>query len=187
MRGRKPEPAAVKEAKGNPGRRPLPKEQDAVRATEAPKALSRQAKKIWEELAPDLQRMKFLRPTDAHAFARYCEHLTRWWELTKSLRKTGETYESESNHGKLLRVRPEFLVRERLEKRMEALEDRFGLSPAARQQILQRLAIVNPTPAGDLLDRVAKQDASADQQTVEAAAPASGGSPVGMLRGASVH
>lgn len=165
----------MKEAKGNPGRRRVVKEPESANAAPMPKGLSAAAKKVWAEMAPELQRMKFLRPTDAGAFARYCEHLTRWWALTRSLRKTGETYESTSQHGTLLRVRPEFLVRERLEKRMEALEDRFGLSPAARQQILQRLAVVNPAPAGDLLDRLGEDQEQGDE------APAAAPSPIGML------
>lgn len=154
MRGRKPQPAAVKMAKGNPGRRPVPAEPDGKtpgKVAVAPRELAKDARAIWTRMAPELTRLKFLRETDLSAFARYCEHLARWWSLTKDLRKEGETYETNSAHGNMLRVNPKFMVRERIEKRLEPLEDRFGLTPGARMQIMQRLAAAPPAlPAGGL-------------------------------------
>lgn len=186
-RGRRAEPAAVKQAKGNPGRRKIVDAPDAPAApVAAPKDLSAAARKVWNQLAPELSRLKFLRPSDQQAFSRYCEHLAKWWELTKDLRKEGETYGTNSAHGSMLRVNPKFIVRERVEKRLEALEDRFGLSPAARQQILQRLAAINVplTPAGSLFDRT--ENTGGEAPAPQDAAPA--GSPIGLLgRASSVH
>ena len=183
-RGPKPEPAEVKRAKGNPGRRPLPPETDDASAdlasTKAPAELEQDAQRIWQKLAPELTRLRFLRETDRGAFARYCEHLAKWWQLTKALRTEGETYLAVSEHNPdgLMRVNPKFLIRERIEKRLEALEDRFGLSPAARQQILQRLAGgLPPPPPGGMFD-----------QPEPPATPAAPASPVGLLaRAATTH
>lgn len=181
MRGRKSQPAAVKSAKGNPGRRAIPAEPEGKptgRVAAAPRELGAEAKKVWAQMAPELTRLKFLRETDLSAFARYCEHLARWWGLTKDLRKEGETYETQSAHGNMMRVNPKFMVRERIEKRLEPLEDRFGLTPGARMQIMQRLAVVTPVPVGGLFDGGAEKSAG---QT-----PAAPASPLGLLnRGSS--
>lgn len=182
-RGRKAEPAELKEAKGNPGRRRIAKAPVEPRelVTVAPADLAAEARKVWDRLAPELARLKFLRETDRNAFARYCEHLAAWWAYTKALRIEGETYLAKSEHNPdgLHRVNPKFLLRERIEKRLEVLEDRFGLSPAARQQIIQRLASYTPAPPGDLFE--AKQPGAPPP-------PAAPASPVGMLsRPAPLH
>lgn len=180
-RGRRSQPAEVKEAKGNPGRRPIRGEKDAAPklASKAPSELCVEARRVWDQLSPDLSRMKFLRETDRNAFARYCEHLAAWWRLTNDLRVNGEIYVSKSEHNPegLERVRPNFLIRERIEKRLELLEDRFGLSPAARQQILYRMAAGLPAvpPQGDLpVGEPARQSRAPEA------------SPVGLL-GRAVH
>ncbi len=183
MKGRKPKPAEVREAQGNPGHRPLSTAAHDVPGLKAsaPKGLPVAARRIWEELAPELGRMKLLRSTDFGAFSRYCEHLARWVALTKDLRKKGETYVTESAHGTMERVRPAFLVRDRLESRLESLEDRFGLSPSARQQLLQRLSMAPPLPQqpGLFGDDAAQQPGqSPDAPTVP---PAPAASPVGLL------
>lgn len=177
-RGRKPEPAALKRAKGNPGRRPIVDAPalPASNAVATHPGLSKDARKVWERLAPDLVHMQFLRPTDRDAFARYCEHLAKWWELTRAIRRDGETYLSKSEHNPqgLHRMNPKFMIRERIENRLELLEDRFGLTPASRQQVLQRMAML--PVSGDLFG-APKPDESGDALPGEAAQP----SPVGLL------
>lgn len=178
MKGRKPKPAEIADAQGNPGRRRVvrPAHETPALSLSPPKDLPAAAKRVWQALAPELIRMKLLRLTDVGAFSRYCEHLARWAELTKQLRKDGETYVTESAHGTMRRICPEFQVRDRLESRLEALEDRFGLTPSSRQQVLRQLSIVIPQQqGGDLLDRAA---APVENQ---APPPAPVSSPIGLL------
>ncbi len=139
-RGPKPEPAAVKEAKGNPGRRPVGTDPVAptdlsTAKVEMPRWLTGQGRIIWNRLAPRLTAQKLLSASDAETFARYCRNFARWLKMQKELDKEGETYESESAHGKLKRAHPAFLISDRLERMMMAVEDRFGLNPAERQRI----------------------------------------------------
>lgn len=185
MRGRKAKPAELKELQGNPGKRRIVKAQvdDAASGKiVAPVKLTAGAAKVWERLAPELQRMNFLRSTDAAAFARYCMHLARYWELSDEIRKAGgETYVTESKHGTMLRLHPKFVVRERLEARLESLEDRFGLTPSARQQLLHRMSAV---PAATLPGLTPPEE-KAKPEAAEAPAPAD--SPVGMLGRHAVH
>lgn len=199
-RGRRPEPEAVQEAKGNPGRRkrasakptnnpddPVPVELGLALKDGVPDILSEEGAAMWRKLAPDLIRMNFVRETDYPAFARYCEYSVLWWDLTRRLNSPvkkrgsnaeglGVVYETTSNHGKMLRVNPLFLVRERVDNRLIAFEDRFGLSPAARMQMVQRMA--GTAPPGDLF-KSTSGDAQDDSPT-----PAAGkaeASPIGFL------
>jgi P27 family predicted phage terminase small subunit len=144
--GRRPDPAALQEAKGNPGKRRKSPELPNLPAGSipAPSRLNSDGLRVWEQIAPELQRMNFLRGTDANAFARYCDAVVRFWRITEKLRDEGETYTSKSAHGELQRINPLFVIEERLAKRLESLEDRFGLNPAARQQIMLRLAQHQP-------------------------------------------
>ena len=182
MKGRKPKSAEVAEAQGNPGRRRILKAPEVGTGSVAPpKELTAAAKRIWQDLAPSLTSLKFLRETDRPAFTRYCLHLSDWFRLTIDLRKEGETYESVSAHNPdgMLRVNPKFLIRERVEKRLEVLEDRFGLSPASRQQIMQRLAIAVPPTQPPLFDQSGADAATvAPVPTDQAIA-----SPIGLLSG----
>ncbi|WP_301100279.1 P27 family phage terminase small subunit [Propionivibrio sp.] len=155
-KGRKAQPEAVNDAKGNPGRR----RRKAMVACEgsssstAPEFLSEAAKKFWDMQAPELAAMRFVRSTDHMAFARYCQHLVTWWDKTKALETEGDTYTTTSEHVVIKRINPDFIVRERVERQLLALEDRFGLNPVYRQQILQRMAgqVTQTQPATGLFD-----------------------------------
>lgn len=174
----------MKRAAGNPGRRALPAADAAEGAAAAtklkpPVRLVAGAVAIWDDLAPELQRLNFLRGTDRHAFARYCQTLAEYWTITRNLQRNGRTYKVESAHGTYQRLRPEFLMQDRLFKRLTDLEDRFGLSPAARQAILARLANLQPTLPG-----FGQPPDPAQPQQGAPAAPDPG--PIGML-GATRH
>ena len=148
--GRRPQPTEVKKARGNPGRRRLSSDdassaQPGFAAIAPPSQLRQAGVTVWKQIAPELANMNLLRPSDRHAFGRYCESLGHFWDVTRRLHKEGDTYTSESAHGTLKRINPLFLLQERLAKRLEGLEDRFGLSPAARQQILARFAAHQPS------------------------------------------
>lgn len=184
MRGRRPEPAEVKAAKGNPGKRRVGAAPDTLEplGLKPPRELDAAGRAMWNAMAPELDRNKFMRATDRQAFARYCDTLARYWEASSKLRKggkkTGVVYETTSAHGSLLRLNPWFHVQERLSRRLTELEDRFGLNPMARQQILLRLASAGPQgqlPLGS------PDEPAADGQQVDPRQ-----SPIGIL-GGSVH
>lgn len=147
MRGRRPKPAALKEAQGNPGHRtivdtpaPAPTSDAArvVSGTSFPFKVSDDAQRLYDLIAPELQRLNFLRATDEPAFRRYCDTLARYWRVTEQMEQLGgETYECKTTTGEtMLRLRPQFVVQERLARRLDTLEDRFGLTPMARQQYM---------------------------------------------------
>lgn len=154
MAGRKPKPDALKIAQGNPGNRPLATEKSTA-AAEAdqnlpsiggvPKYLSKEGAAIWRELVPQLDRVRFVKSTDRGLLARYCDLVADYWKATRRIRRAGHSYESNSNHGKLRRINPDFQVQMRLQRELMNMEDRIGLSPQARQKIMQDLAAAVPT------------------------------------------
>ena len=172
-------PDAIAAARGNPGKRkkrpPAPsagatpghavtsEEPPAQASPEkgvaaTPARLGKEAKVIWQKIAPELARMNLLRATDVHAFERYCEYLGEWWTAKRKLRARGSegaVYKTKSNHGEMIRLHPLVRRMDRLEYLMQGLEDRFGLTPRARQELYRALATMpaeRPLPnmgAGD--------------------------------------
>jgi P27 family predicted phage terminase small subunit len=155
-RGPKPQPAAVKEAKGNPGHRPIgvdaaPAEGTAPQSKVSPPAwLKNAGLTVWNRLAPRLIAQRLLSQIDAETFARYCRNFARWHKMQAIVDRNKEFYESESAHGKLWRIHPAFSIAERLEKNLMAAEDRFGLNPAERQRIFAARAAAGTS--GDLFN-----------------------------------
>jgi P27 family predicted phage terminase small subunit len=98
------------------------------------------AAEIWNHLYPALLRSNLIRPAELHVLARYCKHVARWIKLSAKVDTAGETYETESKHGKLQRINPDLNALLRIETAMLAIEDRFGLSSAARLRILSMKA-----------------------------------------------
>lgn len=192
LRGPKPDPAAIKEAKGNPGRRPIgadpvvagddqvsdAQERTASVSVAAPVWLKGEGLDIWDRLAPRLVSMKLLSQVDAEAFGRYCRNYARWIAMQDVLDREGEVYESESTHGKLKRAHPSFMIADRLERQLQAVEDRFGLNPAERQRLYaarasQPIAIPGELPLA--------HPPSPRPQAASPGARSGAGSPVGFL------
>jgi P27 family predicted phage terminase small subunit len=159
-RGPKPEPAAVRDQKEpvrsvHQPRLPSPEASFASNgAVEPPKWLRKEGRRIWDRLSPPLQAAKLLTQADAETFARYCRNFARWIDAEKAIDKEGATYESESQWGKLKRVNPVFLIADRLERQLLAIEDRFGLNPAERQRIFAARAQTGAP--GDLFSQQAR-------------------------------
>ena len=148
---------------GNPGRRRTRIVADAGTAlTSAPVQLKGFARSAWDKLAPELLAANFLKEQDAFTFARYCQHLADFRALSEKIAKVGFTYVTESKHGTMNRLNPDFIARDRIEGRMIELEDRFGLNLRHRQLILQSMALMVPVSAGPLFGERDADQAPAD-------------------------
>lgn len=151
-KGRKRTPAEITEAKGNPGRRrvvkapALPSSPDALAP---PIRLTAAQRRWWDVIVPGLTRLNLLRDTDRAALTRYVTQLANWERASIELSKSDLVYVSKSAHNPdgMLRMNPWALAMERAERQLISLEDRFGLSPRARQELIQRQANLQP---GDL-------------------------------------
>lgn len=139
----------------------------------APAWLNDGGRAVWQTLYPTLRRTNFIKSQDFLALARYCDHFARWLKLREKVDAQGETYETESKHGKLQRINPDLNAMLRIEGSMLALEDRFGLAPATRLKILKDLAAANGSLPFDDLPEQRKPAAAQQQRTA---------SPIGLLR-----
>ncbi len=186
-RGPAPEPAAVKKAKGNSGRRPIATAEiedaaneavaaiDAAEAVDAghkeippPAWLNEEGRKVWADLAPRLAAMKILQSIDANTFGRYCQDFGRWVQLQKKLDVEGMTYDVESQHGKYLRSNPAFTQAYQLNRSLIMMEGGFGLNPADRQRLFAARAQAANSPG--LFDTPQNSDAIGAEK-----------SPIGLL------
>ncbi len=163
-RGPQPKPTELKKAAGNPGRRqlnahePIPPAGDVA----APPWLSEQGRRVWNEVAPVLLAMKTLTTADVYPFARYCEAQARLWELHKFLYTkgpSGAVYSVKNDAGKVRYVAelPQAIEYRRLLEVVIKLEDRFGMSAAARSRINVQRAL---TPSGPELGLTDDPDAA---------------------------
>jgi phage terminase small subunit len=90
MRGRKPQPTAIRRAAGNPGKRgynhgePVPPEG----LPDCPSHLSDVARAEWERIAGALYVMGVLTVIDRAALAAYCQSYGRWVEAEEKLKET---------------------------------------------------------------------------------------------------
>jgi P27 family predicted phage terminase small subunit len=184
MRGRRPQPDAVKSQKvavrSTRNRRPQADSAPVSTAMQPPAWLKKEGLKVWEKLAPTLRAAKLLTDADAPAFARYCRNTALWLKMRKQMDDEGEHYESESQHGKLKRVHPAFMIADRVERQLLAAEDRFGLNPAERQRIMVARAQTGVT--GDLFSADKAGERRPGDPAAEPAQPAKPiESPVGFL------
>ena len=190
-RGPKPETAAVKEAKGKPGRRPIGSDpaQEASHPVrvDAPDWLKSDGLEVWGRLAPRLVALKLLSVTDAETFARYCRNFARWLKMQKRLDDEGEIYEIETQSGKVRRADPAFLIGDRLERQLVSAEAMFGLNPAERQRIFAARANGAGAGAGDRdlfghASQAAGQGKTSGGKVPAASAPGAKKSAVGFLQ-----
>ncbi|MHC2573979.1 phage terminase small subunit P27 family [Rhizobium leguminosarum] len=191
-RGPKPEPAAVKKAKGNSGRRPIgedPKAEDAkpevssMSSVVPPAWLKDGGLDVWGRLAPRLIAMKLLTQLDAETFGRYCRNFSRWLKMQERLDDKGEVYEIETASGIVRRYEPAFAIADRLERQLSAAEANFGLNPAERQRLYAARAAGAGAGGGDLFGdsgRMKSEDRPSAAQN--APAPARPTSAVGFLQ-----
>ena len=152
-RGRKPDPPGLQAAKGNPGRRrtsasarPAAAASGTVRP---PKWLKKSAAatRIWNELAPLLEKLNALQAIDAFPLARYCRYAVDWVAADEAVRKEGVWYDTTDSNGAATKKRhPAFHARHELDKVLQGIEVAFGMRPDARFKMLRDQALVMNLP-----------------------------------------
>jgi len=133
-RGRKPKPTALKVLEGNPGKRPLNKNepQPERKAPRCPSWLEPEAKKEWKRMAKTLETIGVLTQVDKAAFAGYCQAYARWKEAEEFLSKHGTIFKTPSGY---IQQVPQVSIAQTYLKVMKDFCSEFGLTPAARTRI----------------------------------------------------
>lgn len=147
MAGRRPKPTEQKLLQGNPGRRPLNKNEPkpATGAPTMPRWLSKAARAEWKEIVPILLGMKVLTRADGKALAAYCQSYSMWKQAQEEVDANGITFLEqaaiEDDDGKTvlvtlkIRKNPAVTVAENSMKIMKGFLVEFGLSPASRARL----------------------------------------------------
>ena len=90
--GRKPKPTAIKELAGNPGHRPLNRNEPKPSGIPTcPTCLDAAAKREWTRISKELIAVGLLTSVDRAMLASYCDAYSRWSEATAELNELRRT------------------------------------------------------------------------------------------------
>lgn len=133
-RGPAPKPTHLKVLEGNPGKRPLNKNEPKPKpvAPKCPTWLDKEAKREWKRVAPELEKLGLLTIVDGTALAAYCQAYSRWAAAEKVLTTEGMTYETETGY---IRQRPEVGIVQKYLNLIRGFCAEFGLTPSARSRM----------------------------------------------------
>lgn len=143
IRGRKPTPTHLKLLKGNPGHRPLNKDEPKPTpiAPKPPAWLDAEAKREWKRVAPELERLGLLTQVDGMAFAGYCAAVSRLAKAEKAIRdyyketrKLTVTYVNKAGFPNEVPL-PEIAIAREAAQQAKSFAVEFGLTPSSRTRL----------------------------------------------------
>jgi P27 family predicted phage terminase small subunit len=134
--GPKPTPTRLKRLKGNPGKRPLPKNEPQpdkpARVPMAPRHLDKIAKKEWRRMARELHKLGLLTALDTTALAGYCVAYSTWVMATEKIQKHGVLIKTPNGYP----VQSPFLqIANRAASEMRTWLVEFGMTPSSRSRV----------------------------------------------------
>lgn len=138
--GRPPKPTHLKVLAGNPGKRPLNKDEPKPKpiAPKPPSWLDKEAKREWKRVAPELERLGLLTVVDGAALAAYCQAYSMWVAAQKAINeyykqhgKLTYTYVNKGGAANEVPI-PEIAIAEKAMKQIKAFCTEFGLTPSSR-------------------------------------------------------
>lgn len=149
-RGRKAKPAVLKILDGNPGQRPIGKEpKPSSGAPECPDYLDAEARREWERIVPELDRMGLLSRIDGSALEAHCANYSRAVRAEKEIADVGITVTTENG----LKKNPACTVADSCWRLVRSFLSELGLSPASRAKF------GNANAAADELDEWERETA----------------------------
>ena len=125
--------------KGNPGNRPLNKQEPKPR-TDTPRCpswINKDAKEKWKELVPKLKQMGVLTYVDGDALANYCQTWSRWRAAEEFIQRHGDVLPIKDDKGRIkyLQQVPQVAIARNLIQILNRYQQEFGLTPSARTRI----------------------------------------------------
>ena len=144
--GRKPKPTHLKVLEGNPGKRPLPKNEPkpAPLMPKCPSWVDGIGKKEWQRVAPMLHRLGLLTEADGMTLAFYCDQYSLFRRAREALRarpkkKREDSDEAGAEDGLTFTTsngfrmqKPEVSIANNALKQIRALCAEFGMTPSSR-------------------------------------------------------
>lgn len=151
MKGRKPEPSALKLLRGLPGKRKLSMDEPrpaALEGAQPPDWLDDEAKAEWQRLAPILERLGVFTETDTIALTAYCEAWATWKGATQKIRQFGMVIKGKD--GDLPIVSPYVKIAEKAFTQVKGMLIEFGMTPSSRSRVHAKEATKVSKWAGEL-------------------------------------
>jgi len=134
--GPAPQPTVLKKLRGNPGRRPLPKDEPQPRKStgipRAPSHLDKIAQKEWRRMAKELHPIGLLTKVDLTALAAYCATYSMWITAQENIQKHGVLIKAQSGfpmQSPYLQIANKAMI----EMRKWLIE--FGMTPSSRSRV----------------------------------------------------
>lgn len=196
-RGRRALPDEVKALKGNPGKRRLAlrdraKDKASAGKMELPKLAltvpdfltNEREREIFKKVVEDYLQRRVARGPDLTAYARWAAYVHRWWNCKGQLDGKSTWFKSTSKHGELLRRHPLFKDMLDLERVLQSLEDRLGLNPTARQNIIRGLSAMPAAIGGLFGEEKSAADIDKPPPDDEPDVPVPADSPLGWMQNA---
>lgn len=155
--GRRPKPVELKLLEGNPGRRPLPTEDERPTVKHgkpvAPPNLPQEAAILWRELVKLLDSMGVLANSDRRALEMLCRAYADYLRAQGEIDKHGLLVEHFNDRTGLVTLKrnPGVDIANAAHANMVRLLIEFGLTPAARGKVSKEGP--KKDPLGDYLNR----------------------------------
>ena len=139
-RGRRAEPTIYKIARGNPGKRPLNRDEPRPPADAVlpPDWVSGVAREKWDEVVPKLLAMGVMTNADVDTIARYCSMHEQYLKYLEQVRRGLDVIvmRDESGRVKYMQSAPAATMLLKLATALLRIEQEFGLTPSARSGIV---------------------------------------------------
>lgn len=127
-------PTALKEARGNPGKRALNPDEPQIEAAlpDAPAWLDPDALERWSIIAPQLERYGLLTRIDADALAAYCQVWARWKKAEQAIAQYGQVIKTTAGNA----VQSPYVgIANKALTHVRAFESEFGMTPSSRSRV----------------------------------------------------
>jgi len=134
--GPKPVPTKLKKLRGNPGHRPLPKNEpqpkQRAKVPPAPRYLDAVAKKEWRRVAKQMHAIGLLTEVDITALSAYCQCFSTWVDATKKVQELGAIVRTPSGYP----TQSPFLgIANKAQVEMRKWLTEFGMTPSSRSRV----------------------------------------------------
>lgn len=121
-----------------------------------PAQLTEAGREVWKRIVPPLKRAGRVKATDLEAITRYCDMVGSYWKMSLQIAAEGSTMlvptvaKDDKGEGAMWRRHPLLSERRAMAKALEGIEDRFGMSPRARADLVNRQLGRTPDTPGEL-------------------------------------
>jgi len=136
--GAKRKPTILKDMAGNPGKRPLPKNEPKFSGIPTcPSHLDARAKAEWKRMSKELVPLGLLTKADRAAFAMYCTYYSRWVQAEQKIAASALTYVTHDAAGKPagLRQSPYVQISNRAAELCHKFLVEFGFTPSSKSHV----------------------------------------------------